>query len=95
MPASAGWLGTTSPSQARCTDIFRNERNNAPRSCILRGKSLWSREITQPYTLALAARSDGQGPLESLAHCETNPTGAAIVNAVGTIRQVVVANPTL
>ncbi len=46
----------------------------------------------QPYTLALAARSDGQGPLEPLANFTTNPAGAAIVNAVGPIRQVIEIN---
>jgi YVTN family beta-propeller protein len=46
----------------------------------------------QPYTLALAAQSDGQGPLEPLANFTTNPVGAAIVNAVGPIRQVVEVN---
>jgi len=43
----------------------------------------------QAYTLALAARPDGSGPLEPLASFTTNPAGAAIVNAVGPIRQIV------
>jgi YVTN family beta-propeller protein len=43
----------------------------------------------QPYVLALAARSDGTGPLEPLAAFTTNPAGAAVVNAVGPIRQIV------
>ena len=46
----------------------------------------------QPYTLALAASSDGRGPLEPLANFTTNPAGAAIVNAVGPIRQVIDIN---
>jgi hypothetical protein len=46
----------------------------------------------QPYTLALAARSDGQGPLEPLANFTTNQAGAAIVNAVDPIRQVIEVN---
>ena len=41
------------------------------------------------YVLALSARSDGSGPLEPLSSFTTNPAGAAIVNAVGPIRQVV------
>jgi YVTN family beta-propeller protein len=41
------------------------------------------------YTLALAAKSDGSGPLEPLATFTTNPAGAAIVNAIGSIRQLV------
>ncbi|WER48079.1 YncE family protein [Cupriavidus sp. WKF15] len=43
----------------------------------------------QPYVLALASRPDGTGPLEPLANFNTNPAGAAIVNAIGPIRQVV------
>jgi YVTN family beta-propeller protein len=43
----------------------------------------------QPYVLALAARPDGGGPLEPLSAFTTNPAGAAIVNAVGPIRQIV------
>ena len=43
----------------------------------------------QPYLLALAGKPDGQGPLEPLAAFTTNPAGAAIVNAVGPIRQIV------
>jgi YVTN family beta-propeller protein len=43
----------------------------------------------QSYVLALAARPDGSGSLEPLATFMTNPAGAAIVNAVGPIRQIV------
>src|SRR5882724_3143455 len=43
----------------------------------------------QPYVLALATRPDGSGPLEPLSAFMTNPAGAAIVNAVGPIRQIV------
>ncbi|HSU77325.1 MAG TPA: hypothetical protein VLI89_09645 [Burkholderiales bacterium] len=43
----------------------------------------------QPYVLALASRPDGSGALEPLAAFVTNPVGAAIVNAVGPIRQIV------
>lgn len=41
------------------------------------------------YVLALAARPDGAGALQPLAAFTTNPAGAAIVNAVGPIRQLV------
>ena len=41
------------------------------------------------YVLALAGMPDGSGPLEPLAAFTTNPAGAAIVNAVGPIRQIV------
>ena len=43
----------------------------------------------QPYLLGLAARADGRGALEPLAAFTTNAAGAAIVNAVGPIRQIV------
>ena len=46
-------------------------------------------EPTQPYLLALASRPDGTGPLEALSSFKTNAAGAAIVNAVGPIRQIV------
>lgn len=48
-------------------------------------------EPGKPYVLALARRPDGggDGPLEPLAAFTTNPAGAAVVNAIGPIRQVV------
>jgi YVTN family beta-propeller protein len=46
-------------------------------------------EPKRDYILALATRPDGNGTLESLASFKTNPAGAAIVNAVGPIRQIV------
>ena len=45
----------------------------------------------KPYTLALSSTADGQGELQALAGFMTNPAGAAIVNTVGPIRQVVAA----
>jgi hypothetical protein len=41
------------------------------------------------YVLALADNPQGEGPLEELAVFSTNPAGAAVVAAVGPIRQVV------
>jgi YVTN family beta-propeller protein len=41
------------------------------------------------YDLALAAHPDGSGALQILATFTTNPAGAAIVDAVGPIRQIV------
>jgi CTP:molybdopterin cytidylyltransferase MocA len=41
------------------------------------------------YVLALADNPEGNPPLEELAAFSTNPAGAAVVNAVGPIRQVV------
>src|SRR5439155_21141254 len=43
----------------------------------------------QPYVLALARQPDGGGKLEPIAAFMTNPAGAAIVNTVGPIREVV------
>jgi YVTN family beta-propeller protein len=44
------------------------------------------------YVIALAANPKGTGLLEPLAQFKANPAGAAIVNAVGPIRQVVKAD---
>jgi YVTN family beta-propeller protein len=46
-------------------------------------------EPKHPYVLAFATRPDGDGSLEPIASFMTNPTGAAIVNALGPIRRVV------
>jgi YVTN family beta-propeller protein len=46
-------------------------------------------EPKHSYVLTLADSADGSGALEPLASFMTNPAGAAIVNAVGPIRQVV------
>jgi len=43
----------------------------------------------ESYTLALAENPDGTGPLQPLQSFITNPAGAAIVNAIGPIRQLV------
>jgi YVTN family beta-propeller protein len=46
-------------------------------------------EPKRPYVLALAADAAGGPPLEPLAGFMSNPAGAAIVTAVGPIRQIV------
>ena len=46
-------------------------------------------EPRHPYVLALAGEANGSGELEPLSAFTTNPAGAAIVNAVGPIRQIV------
>ncbi len=43
----------------------------------------------QHYVLALAEKPDGTGNLQPLSPFMTNPAGAAIVNAIGPIRQIV------
>ena len=45
----------------------------------------------QPYVLALAQNADGSGPLQPLANFMSNAAGAAVVNAIGPIRQLVQA----
>ena len=46
-------------------------------------------EPGQPYVLALSSEPSGAGVLQPLQAFKTNPAGAAIVNAIGPIRQVV------
>ena len=46
-------------------------------------------EPKKPYILALSADATGSGTLQPLAAFMTNPAGAAIVNAIGPIRQLV------
>jgi len=46
-------------------------------------------EPKHSYVLALSNSPDGAGKLEDLASFMTNPAGAAIVNAIGPIRQLV------
>lgn len=48
-------------------------------------------EPKMPYLLALSEKPDGSGELQGLSAFMTNPAGAAIVNAVGPIRQIVEA----
>jgi YVTN family beta-propeller protein len=49
-------------------------------------------EPNKPYVLALAQNADGTGTLQPLASFTTNPAGAAIVNSIGPLRQVVTAD---
>jgi YVTN family beta-propeller protein len=46
-------------------------------------------EPMQPYVLALSESADGGGKLQPLEGFMTNPAGAAIVNTVGPIRQII------
>jgi hypothetical protein len=46
-------------------------------------------EPGKPYLLALASEPSGTGALQPLQGFMTNPAGAAVVNAVGPIRQLV------
>jgi len=49
-------------------------------------------EPRKPYVLALSTEAAGGGTLQPLAAFMTNPAGAAVVNAIGPIRQVVQAD---
>ena len=46
-------------------------------------------EPGKPYVLALSNEASGGGPLQPLQGFMTNPAGAAVVNAIGPIRQLV------
>jgi len=46
-------------------------------------------EPGKPYVLALASEPSGSGVVEPLQGFMTNPAGAAIVNTIGPIRQLV------
>ncbi|MBB5505106.1 CTP:molybdopterin cytidylyltransferase MocA [Paraburkholderia sp. JPY681] len=46
-------------------------------------------EPKRPYVLALADKANASGPLEPLSNFMTNPAGAAVVNAIGQIRELV------
>jgi hypothetical protein len=46
------------------------------------------------YVLALSPEPDGSGTIQPLASFKTNPSGAAIINAIGPIRQLVESGST-
>jgi len=46
-------------------------------------------EPGKPYVLALSSEASGHGALQALQGFMTNPAGAAVVNAIGPIRQIV------
>lgn len=49
-------------------------------------------EPKKPYVLALSRTPDGQGPLEPLAAMMSSPSGTAVANSIGPIRQIVGAD---
>jgi YVTN family beta-propeller protein len=51
-------------------------------------------EPKKPYVLALADNPKGQGKLEALASIMSSPSGSAVANSIGPIRQVVAADTT-
>ena len=48
----------------------------------------------QPYVLGLSTKADGSGKIVPLAKFMTNPTGSAIVNAIGPLREIVTGTAT-
>lgn len=50
-------------------------------------------EPKKPYVLALSTDAEGKGAKQPLASFMINPAGAAIVNAIGPIRQIVQDTP--
>jgi hypothetical protein len=74
-----------------------NKEANAPTSVSLSDQGLvqvlqaavTGLEPGKPYVLALASEPSGAGVLEPLQGFMTNPAGAAVVNTVGPIRQLV------
>ena len=48
-------------------------------------------EPKKSYTLALSEKADGSGTLQPLTAFMTNPAGAAVVDTIGPIRQIVQA----
>jgi len=77
--------------------VSATEASNAPTSVSLFDQGLIQvleaavsgLQPKQPYVLALAENPDGTGALQPLQSFMTNPAGAAIVNAIGPIRQLV------
>lgn len=67
----------------------RNPPRPSPCSSQILQASATGLEPKESYLLALADQADGKGKLEPLTQFMTNPAGAAIVNAVGPIRQIV------
>jgi YVTN family beta-propeller protein len=79
------WLGPMTSGNKRATSVSLFEQGLTQ---VLQA-SVTGLRPKEPYVLALATSPDGQGRLEPLASFRTNPAGAAIVNAVGPIRQIV------
>src|SRR5467141_3301609 len=83
-------VSVTDPVDNKLLGVIRlGDPQPANLSPLYRGQVLTGLEPKQPYVLALATQATGGGVLEPLAAFTTNPAGAAIVNAVGPIRQIV------
>lgn len=83
--ASLNLASTSAPGTAPGSSVAIFEQGLAQ---ILQA-SVAGLEPRQPYVLALASRPDGKGKIEPLAAFVTNPAGAAVVQAVGQIRSLV------
>src|SRR6266404_2384235 len=72
---------TTSIPRSECASAFESSKQ--------RRYAVTGLEPGKPYLLALATEPSGTGVLAPLQGLMTNPAGAAVVNAIGPIRQVV------
>jgi len=96
----AAHLALASPKQADAADV---STASAPTSVTLFDQGLLQvlqvsatgLDPRQPYLLAFADQPDGSGTLQPLASFVTNAAGAAIVNAIGPIRQIVEVKSTM
>uniref|UniRef100_UPI003917C61E YncE family protein n=1 Tax=Pantoea sp. TaxID=69393 RepID=UPI003917C61E len=90
-----GIAGQAVHLQLRTVDAARNAQPTTTVSLFEQGitqvlqASATGLKPKQSYLLALSSQADGSGELEPLTRFMTNPAGAAIVNAVGPIRQIV------
>jgi YVTN family beta-propeller protein len=78
--ATAGGQGSRAPTSVSLFDQGLTQVLQA---------SVTGLQPKQSYVLALSANRGGSGALQPLAAFTTNPAGAAVVNAVGPIRQMV------
>ena len=82
-PKEAGGTGASTASAPTSVSLFDQGLSQVLQA------SATGLQPRQPYVLALADHPDGSGTLQPLASFMTNPAGAAIVNAIGPIRQIV------
>ena len=100
-PGTAGLMPLGLAGQATHVNLASKDQGTIP-NAPLTSVSLFEQGLIQvlqaavtglkpkhPYVLALATERDGGGQMQPLASFTTNAAGAAIVNAIGPIRQIV------
>jgi hypothetical protein len=85
MAGSAAHLTLAAPGSTRVTTVSLFDQGLTQ---VLQA-AVSGLEPAKPYALALTSNADGTGEIEPIAQFMTNPAGAAVVNAVGPIRQIV------